>query len=144
MDGAPMGSPLSLIMANIFMENVKLEPRTPPSINLSYGPDMWMILSSYEHTAKTNYRNSSHFSSIQPKITMKTKKRNQLQFLNILVIKKQDGILAYTTYRKTTHTNRYLNSHSHHHPAQIQGVAKTLVSRSQRLTDADRIQTKSI
>ncbi|GJQ82747.1 hypothetical protein Trydic_g19756 [Trypoxylus dichotomus] len=72
----------------------------------------------------------SHFNSINPKITftMETVNRNQLSFLDVLIIKKQAGTLGHAIYRKATHTNCYLNAQSHHHSTQIQGVAKTLVT----------------
>ncbi|GJQ79189.1 hypothetical protein Trydic_g5435 [Trypoxylus dichotomus] len=46
-------------------------------------------------------------------------------------------------YRKASHINRYQNAQSQHHPAQVQRVAKSLVSRFQRLADADHIRTES-
>ncbi|GJQ66190.1 hypothetical protein Trydic_g4250 [Trypoxylus dichotomus] len=54
-----------------------------------------------------------------------------------------DDTLGHTVYRKTTHTNFYLNVDSHHHPAQLQQMPKILVSKSQRLAVADHIRTES-
>ena len=42
-------------------------------------------------------------------------------------------IEGHSVYRKPTHTNRYLNANSHHHPSQKQGLIKTLVKRAQHL-----------
>nr|XP_023023038.1 uncharacterized protein LOC111511257 [Leptinotarsa decemlineata] len=55
-------------------------------------------------------------------------------------MKKPDGTLGHTVYQKPTHTNRYLNANSHHHPKQIHAVAKTLITRSRRLADNDQRQ----
>jgi hypothetical protein len=52
-------------------------------------------------------------------------------------VRKSDGSLGHTVYRKPTHTNRYLNAESHHHPAQLASVANTLATRSKRLADKD-------
>ncbi|GJQ66693.1 hypothetical protein Trydic_g4649 [Trypoxylus dichotomus] len=100
-----------------------------------------MILSSYDEDKLQNFL--SHFNSMDPKFksTMEIENLNQLPFLDVLVIEEQDGILRHTVYRKAMHTNRYLNTQSHRHPAQAQGKAKTLVSRSQRSADADYIRT---
>nr|XP_023028757.1 uncharacterized protein LOC111516897 [Leptinotarsa decemlineata] len=42
---------------------------------------------------------------------------------------------SYTVYRKPTHTNRYLNANSHHHPAQTNSVLNSLIHRSINLMD---------
>ncbi|GJQ78542.1 hypothetical protein Trydic_g11654 [Trypoxylus dichotomus] len=72
---------------------------------------------------------------------MEVEDQNLLPFLDILVKKNADGTLGQTVHGKPTHTNRYLNAHSHHQPAQLNSVVKTLVSRSLRL--ADQEHTKS-
>ena len=69
------------------------------------------------------------------KIMMEREQQNQLPFLDVLLRKKQDGRLAHTVYRKPTHTNRYVNEDSHHHPAQLHSVINTLVTRSLKLAD---------
>jgi hypothetical protein len=66
---------------------------------------------------------------------MEREQQNQLPFLDVLLRKKQDGRLAHTVYRKPTHTNRYVNEDSHHHPAQLHSVINTLVTRSLKLAD---------
>ncbi|GJQ69313.1 hypothetical protein Trydic_g6446 [Trypoxylus dichotomus] len=55
---------------------------------------MWMIPSSYEHTAKISYKISSNNIHPRIKYTMNIENRNQLLFLDVLVIKKQDGTLG--------------------------------------------------
>ncbi|KAK5640989.1 hypothetical protein RI129_009536 [Pyrocoelia pectoralis] len=75
---------------------------------------------------------------------MEVEKDKKLSFLDILVYKKINGTLGHTVYRKSTHTNRYLNSKSHHHPAQLQSVVKTLITRSKRLTDEDNMHQETV
>ncbi|KAJ7314096.1 hypothetical protein JRQ81_006031, partial [Phrynocephalus forsythii] len=86
----------------------------------------------------------THLNSLHPKIqfTMEIEANNQLPFLDVLIYKKPDGSLGHTIYQKKTHTNRYLNAQSHHHPAQINSVAKTLISRTKRLADKDHLKTE--
>ncbi|GJQ80466.1 hypothetical protein Trydic_g12364 [Trypoxylus dichotomus] len=60
---------------------------------------------------------------------MKVEDQNELPFLDILVNKDTDGT---PVHRKPTHTNGYLNAHSHHHTAHLNSVVKTSVSRSLR------------
>jgi hypothetical protein len=66
---------------------------------------------------------------------MEIEEQNQLHFLDVLIYKKSNGTLGHTIFRKETHTNRYLNANSHHHPAQIYSVVNTLVTRVKKLTD---------
>jgi hypothetical protein len=74
------------------------------------------------------------------KFTMEIEVNGTLPFLDVLVSRKtREKKLGHTVYRKRTHTNRYLNASSHHHPAQIESVAKTLAIRSKRIADADHI-----
>ncbi|GJQ70166.1 hypothetical protein Trydic_g22628 [Trypoxylus dichotomus] len=127
-----MRSPLSPIVANIFMEDFE----TRALDTTDYKTKLWL-----RHMLQDFL---PHLNSIHPKIkfTIEIENRNQLAFLEVLRIKKEDVTLGHTAYRKATHTNRYLNAQLNHHPTQIQGVAKTQVSRSQRLADADHIQTE--
>ena len=55
-------------------------------------------------------------------------------------IKKTTNSLGHTTYRKPTHTNKYLDAQSHHHPSQISGVVKTLAHRTEQICDSDNIK----
>ncbi|GJQ87084.1 hypothetical protein Trydic_g23937 [Trypoxylus dichotomus] len=131
-----MESPVSPIIANIFMEDFE----TRALDTAKYTLKLW---SRYVDNTFIKWTNGGdklqdflpHLNSIHPKIkfTTEIRNRNQLPFLDVLVIKKQVGSVGYTAYRKTTHTNHYLNAQSYHHPAQFRGVAKTLVSRSQHI-----------
>nr|XP_032511413.1 uncharacterized protein LOC116765887 [Danaus plexippus plexippus] len=44
--------------------------------------------------------------------------------------------------RKPTHTDRYLNGNSHHHPIQLATVGKSLLKRAQHLCDAEQLETE--
>ena len=41
-----------------------------------------------------------------------------MSFLDVLLTKKDDGFLSHQVYWKKMHIGRYLNTDSHHHPAQ--------------------------
>ena len=66
-------------------------------------------------------------------ITIEQEQDDKLAFLDVLVMRTQDGKLATTVHRKTTHTNRYLNYHSAHSNEQKQGVVMNLYNRAQSL-----------
>ena len=79
------------------------------------------------------YLNSLHPSI---KFTMEIEHNDTLPFLDVLITK-NNNTLSHTTYRKKTHTNRYLHATSHHAPSQIQSVASSLIDRSNKLADDD-------
>jgi hypothetical protein len=78
-----------------------------------------------------------YLNSIHPSIqfTMEVEENNSLPFLDVLITKRSDGSLSHSTYRKKTHTDRYLHASSHHFPSQLNSVAASLINRSLRLTD---------
>ncbi|CAF4946941.1 unnamed protein product [Pieris macdunnoughi] len=64
-----------------------------------------------------------------------TREESWYRLKDILIIRKADGTLGHTIHRKATHTDRYLNGESHHHPSQLLSVGKCLFQRAQRLCD---------
>ena len=82
-----------------------------------------------------------HLNAIleQIQFTREVEETQRLPFLDVLVMKRPDGTLGHTVYRKPTHTSRYLNAASHHHPAQLASVANTLAVRSTRIADKEHI-----
>ncbi|XP_077778802.1 uncharacterized protein LOC144326219 [Podarcis muralis] len=144
-EGAPMGSPLSPVIANLYMEHFETnaldKSEHKPKLWLRYVDDTFVI---WPHGKEKLDSFLTHLNSLHPKIqfTMEIEANNQLPFLDVLIYKKPDGSLGHTIYRKKTHTNRYLHAQSHHHPAQINSVAKTLISRTKRLADKDHLTTE--
>ncbi|XP_055858997.1 uncharacterized protein LOC129921274 [Episyrphus balteatus] len=70
---------------------------------------------------------------------MEKEKDNSIAFLDVKVIRKINGTLGHTVYRKITHTNRYLHATSHHHPANLRSVVSTLVQRAHRICDEEHL-----
>ena len=144
-DGAPMGSPLSPVVANLFMEYFEemalASSSLKPKCWLRYVDDTFVV---WPHGRDTLEEFVAHLNSIHGniKFIMEVEKDGKLPFLDVLVMRKQDGTLGHTVYRKPTHTNRYLSAFSHHHPAQIRSVAYTLATRSRRIADADNLQNE--
>ncbi|KAJ8936152.1 hypothetical protein NQ318_010563 [Aromia moschata] len=67
--------------------------------------------------------------------TMETEKDGVLPFLDVLGKRTNNNKLAHGVYRKKTHTDRYLNAASHHHPQQKRSLIKTLVHRAETMCD---------
>ncbi|XP_046976615.1 uncharacterized protein LOC124542804 [Vanessa cardui] len=140
-DGVAMGSPVSPVVADLFMED--LEERAlrsgpiTPRFYKRYVDDTFTILPSDLTSAFLVHLNSIN-KNIQ--FTMELEANNSLAFLDILIIKNPDNTLSHTVYRKPTHTNKYLNGDSHHHPSQLATVGKSLFQRAHHLCDAEHLE----
>ncbi|CAG9563495.1 unnamed protein product [Danaus chrysippus] len=106
-DGVAMGSPVSPVVADIFMEDFEVRalrsPTIRPLIYKCYVDDTFTILNKNKTSAFLN-----HLNSINNKIqfTIELEANNSLAFLDILVIRNPDNTLGHTVYRKPTHTDR--------------------------------------
>lgn len=58
---------------------------------------------------------------------------------NVYIINKIKSLSALPGYHKSTHTNRYLHSGTHHCPAKIKWVANNLIQRTKALSDKEHI-----
>lgn len=139
-EGAAMGSPLSPVAANLYMESYERRAldtaQLKPSIWYRYVDDVWAV---WPHGAETLTSFLDHLNGVHPniKFTMEVEKDGSLPFLDVMTTRKPDGTLGHAVYRKPTHTNRYLNAGSYHHPAQKYGVLNTLVNRAINISDDD-------
>ena len=139
-DGVAMGSPVSPVIADIFMEDFEqralLTAPAKPKIFKRYVDDTFAILPKNKITEFLDHLNSIHDKI---KFTMEVESGNSLAFLDTKLIRKPDHTLGHTVYRKPTHTNRYLNGESHHHPSQLATVGKSLFQRARGICDQDHL-----
>ena len=104
--GTAMGSPVSVVVANLVMEDVEQEAlstfHTPPRFWRRYVDDTCTALPS-------NLVDSfhDHLNSIDPCIqfTIERESNGQLPFLDILLNREEDGSISTSVYRKATHTD---------------------------------------
>ncbi|XP_021934007.1 uncharacterized protein LOC110836758 isoform X2 [Zootermopsis nevadensis] len=113
--GVAMGSPLSPVIANFFMEHFEemaMDGATfKPLCWFCYVDDTFVI---WPHGPGKLAEFLNHLNSIHKSIqfTMETEKDGHLPFLDIDIHRKPDGSLGHKVYRKPTHTDLYLNSNS--------------------------------
>ena len=76
-----------------------------------------------------------HLNSVRPSIqfTLELEREGSLPFLDTL-LRREDGTLDNSVYRKLTHTDRYLHFRSHH-PAHVRrGLVRCLYNRARIIT----------
>jgi len=129
-DGVAMGSPLSPVIANFFMEDFEkktIEQAThKPVYWFRYVDDTFVI---WPHGQETwqNFWTTSVDSTTRYSLQGEKKKAIfhswTLTSTEILV-----GSLGHKVYQKPTHTNLYLHQNLHHHPAKKQSVLASLIT----------------
>ncbi|KAJ4425918.1 hypothetical protein ANN_27544 [Periplaneta americana] len=136
-DGVAMGSPLSPMVANFYMESFEdttLKATTRrPECWFRYVDDTFVVWRHGEPALRDflNHLNGVHK---QIQFTMELESDGRLPFLDVLVHRKPDGTLGHSVYRKPTHTDRYLHKSSNHHPGQKRAMMKTLIERAQKIS----------
>ena len=141
--GAAMGSPVSPIVCNLYMEHFEeIAISTAPQ-----PPGWWFRYVDDTHTKqKSEYVKefTDHIKSIDPdiKFTIEKEEEGKLAFLDTYTVRNKDGSLSTTVYRKPTHTDQYLDFNSHHPEEHKIGVVRTLHQRAEAVT-SDSAELKS-
>ena len=145
--GMAMGSPVSVVVANLVMEDVEQEElstfHTPPWLWKRFIDDMCTALPSNPVDSFHD-----HLNSIDPCIefTIEWESDGQLPFLDILLNREEDGSISTSVYHKATHTDQHLCFHSHHPAAHKRAVVRTLMCRAEALSSSgvSRVQEEKL
>ena len=110
-----MGSPVSAVIANLYMESFEEQAITTSS----YEPRIWKryVDDTFTILDRENVDDFlQNLNNQQPSIrfTMETEKHNKLALLDTAVLREPDGRLTTSVCRKSTHTDQYLAYDSHH------------------------------
>ena len=131
-EGAAMGSPVSPIVANLYMNDLEQKALStaphPPSSGCRFVDDNFVI---HKEANKQDFL--QHINSVESgiKFTVEDNKEDgSIPFLDTIVKPEADGTLSITVYRKPTHTDQYLQWDSHHHLSAKFSVIHTLSHRA--------------
>ncbi|XP_047987681.1 uncharacterized protein LOC125227409 [Leguminivora glycinivorella] len=140
-EGVAMGSPIAPVVANLFMESFEQRALEScphkPRLWWRYVDDVFAVVTGRDLDPLLAHLNAQH-----PKITFTIEKEcnGALPFLDVLVQRDERGLLTHKVHRKATHTDRYLQADSHHHPAHLSSVPRALINRALRLCDPQYVQ----
>ena len=144
--GTAMGSPVSVSIANLVMEDVEERALASYDIQLPfwkrYVDDVFTVVcvDRVQHLLE-------HLNSIECSIqfTVEVENDGELPFLDVNVYRGSDGSLNTSVHRKPTHTDRYLDFSSHHPFSHKRAVVCTLSSRvsTHSSSERDRINETS-
>ena len=133
-DGLAIGAATSGFAANLFME--RLEQRAlstfanPPSTWFRYVDDTFSKVKKDQIDLFLAHLNNQH---PRIKFTTEMEKEGKIAFLDTLVQRKEDGTIKISIYRKSTHTDQYLDWRSNHHISQKTGIIRTFKHRIETL-----------
>ena len=130
-DGTAMGSPVSVSVANIVMEDVEERALASYEIQLPfwkrYVDDICTVVPKQRVQHLLQHLNGIE-GSIQ--FTVELESDGRLPFLDVLMCRRPDGSISTSVYRKDTHTDKYLDFSSHHPLSHKIAVVRTLCSRA--------------
>ena len=115
-EGAAMGSPISPIVANLYMEDFEMRAINtsphPPLKWKRFVDDTCVIIKAAQKQSFLNHINSIdqniQFTAEEPRPD------GSIPFLDILITPGRDGSLTTSVFRKPTHTDLYMQWDSHH------------------------------
>lgn len=140
-EGAAMGSPLSPIVANIYMEHFEKmaldSSQFQPNLWLWYVDDTFVV---WPHREETLNSFLTHLNSIRDSIQFTMERRRTTRPLSWMHWSRGRRINYLPQFTGRRHTDRYLNFRSHHHPRILTGVIRCLTNRAHNICDPTKQQ----
>ena len=145
-EGAVMGSPVSPIVANLYMEHFERKAlhsaSNPTRYWYRFVDDTWVIQQSVHKQGVLE-----HINSIDPAIKFAvegSQGNGGIPFLDTLVTPETDNSLSGTVYHKSTHTDQYLQWDSLHNLSPKYSVIGTLTHRTKTVCTKPELLQKEL
>ena len=126
--GTPMGSPISPMLADLVLQDLEEVVLNKLSFKIyayyRYVDDAFLIIP--KNMIKEILENFNSYHS-RLKFTHEIEFENTLSFINLLMIKKEDGIIETNWHRKNSFSGKYLHYFSNHPLQQKIAIIKNLV-----------------
>ena len=145
--GTAMGSPVSPIIANLFMEHQEqlalqnCPPEMKPSFWYRYVDDIGESVKEDQADNLTAYLNTVDKTG-NIKYTSEHEQDRTLPMLDVKMTVTNTNRIKTTVYRKKTHTDQYLNFESHHPLHQKIGVVRSLLDRKEAIVSTEEDKKK--
>jgi len=142
-----MGSPVSPIIANLFMEHqeqLALErcpPECKPAFWYRYVDDIGEAVKKDQTENLTAYLNTVDQTG-NIKYTSELEQNRTLPMLDVKMHVTEEGKIKTSVYRKKMHTDQYLNFESHHPLHQKIGVVRSLLDRKDAIVSTEEEKEK--
>ena len=113
-----------------------------PRIWYRYVDDTFVM---WEHGKQHLQKFLEHINGLHERIlsTMRVEENNKISFLDVLVERTKHSIST-SVYRKPTHTDRYLNYRSHHHPKMKTKIISCLKRRAENICMDEESKTDEV
>ena len=139
-EGAAMGSPISPIVANLYMEEFEIKALN----SAPQPPNFWKTFVDDTLTIKSSQKTSflDHLNTIDKHIqftSVESRQDGSIPFLDILITPKEDRSLSTKVYRKPTHTDLYLQWDSNHTVSSTYSVVGSLHHRAKTICSSPEL-----
>lgn len=141
--GVAMGSPLSLVVANMFMKYFESKALASGTFNLKLWKrfvDDTCVIWSHDLEKLDNFSQHLNNQCSSINFTMECEIHGTLPFLDVLISKKDYGSFSHRVFQKKTHIEKYLHAKSHHFFTQNLGVLNTLATQVLRVFDKNYLK----
>ena len=141
-DGLPMGSPLSGVLANLFMESLEADHYLgivgQHAWWVRYADDVTTLISARIVTEDLVAR----LNAVHPRIqfTFEEERDNQLPVLDVLIRRSENHEPRFSVYRKPTHKDDYIHFLSAHSDRVKSGVVIGLFLRALRICSPEYLE----
>lgn len=137
--GTPIGNPISGILADLLIDHIYEEviAKYEPKILMLYVDDSYCILKKEKLIPLLEDLNKFHPNIVY---THEIETEKRINFLDVTIIRRDNGSISTNIYKKQTKTNRSINFLSRHPPHQKKNIIKNEVRRICKLSEEEFIE----